>query len=271
MSLTHGIIMRRDDNTPLLCPRHSDRDHYGRVFQDAGPFKMQHHLHHGVLVVGPCWSVAVAQGISKVFPSAYKIINGKNGEIPFNKFLNSYELIGSLILDDFGVFILECHNPPTDFTCFTGKPLSGGHLHGADRQLHVAGGISAFGSTGKGLSLCDLRWIYGWHWSRRDAQRPKKLYPFHFTRRRWAIPGVYPLYSTLSVYNSLIPVTDITSEVYRLHLNRIHIVDTKLLSWAFGCWGPAAICLEPDDSRLCQWLGYIAIGCNCHHEHCWVW
>ena len=122
--------------------------------------------------------------LPKVFPSAYKIINGKNGEIPFNKFLNSYELIGSLILDDFGVFILECHNPPTDFTCFTGKPLSGGHLHGADRQLHVAGGISAFGSTGKGLSLCDLRWIYGWHWSRRDAQRPKKLYPSHFTRRR---------------------------------------------------------------------------------------
>lgn len=43
-----------------------------------------------------CWSVAVA--FARYFQNS--IIN-LNGKIPFNKSLNSYELIGSLILDDF--------------------------------------------------------------------------------------------------------------------------------------------------------------------------
>ena len=58
------------------------------------------------------------------------------------------------------------------------------------------------------------------------------------------------------VYISFIPA-DVT--VGPVTQQRRHIVP----SCGKFSGGPAAICVEPDDPRLCQWLG-IAIGCTCH-------
>ena len=119
--------------------------------------------------------------------------------------INSWTQKNSLI---WGIFI-ECQKPRD----FNGQPHWGSHLHGAHRQLHVAGGISALGSTGQGLSLCDLRRIYGWHWSRGDAQMPSP--EFAGEPDRDFIHFILPLSSLYPVYIQFI------SNLYPIHIQFI--------------------------------------------------
>ena len=132
-------------------------------------------------------------------------------------------------------------------------PLSGGHLHGADRQLHVAGGISALGSTCQGLSLCDLRRIYGWHWSRRDAQMPQfHTIPYNSQNLRWDLDFIL-LYSTLSSLYQLYPCRcnsgagDTTAETHRAQLRKVQRRSCCNMRWT---WWPQALSVARHCYRL---------------------